>query len=458
MKALRDKRQAELASAQAIVEKAKTDKRGLSAEEATQVDAHIAEAERIKGTLERSEQLDAITNYRAPESQRTSEAPATTASDPSSRTAGSEVDRMAAAISRIVLGADRSRLAVDGDDPRGYGFARVAQCLALGNGDQAKVVAIAGKRYGERSPEYAALAAGDFTGGGALVRGAMAVEVIELLRARSAVRRLNPTVIPMNEGSQTLPAFSAGSAGTYIGENKNVPKTEPTFRQVKFSDKFNAGLVPISNSLLRTASPNVDRLIRDDMVAALVTRSDQAFIRDDGSANTPKGLRYSAIAANIFATAGTTLANVRTDIRKAQQGLLNNNVRMIRPGWIFAPRTYLYLRWDLVDANSNLVFANELDRGLFGGWPYAFSTNVPINLGGGANESEIYFADFADVVIAEAESIMLAVSDTAAYDDNGTVKASFSLNQTVIRAIEVHDFGVRHQESVVVVTGVTYGA
>lgn len=436
MKDLREQHATKLGEAQAIVDKAKAEGRGNSPEELAQFDALIKDANAIKGTLERDDQLRAMTPaYRAPESQRAAAATGT----------------------GVQTGRDRNRGEIAGEDTRGYVAARILQALAIGRGQQQFVMEHAAKMWGESSPEYLALGQTDFTAGGALVRGGFVAEVIEMLRAASAVRKLNPTLIPMNEGTQSIPRFSAGSAASYQGENKNLTKTEPSFGQVKFSDKNLGAVVPVSNSLIRTGSVQVDQLVRNDLVAALTVRSDQAFIRDDGTADTPRGLRYAGASGNRFATAGTTLANIRTDIRTALNKLMSNNVRMIRPGWIMSARDYLYLRWSVVDANSNLVFAAELDKGLFAGYAYAYTTNVPTNLGGGT-ESELYLADFADVIIAEADEMMFKVSDEAAYDDGGTLKSAFSLDQTVIRVLEKHDFGVRHEESVAVVTGVTYGA
>ena len=69
--------------------------------------------------------------------------------------------------------------------------------------------------------------------------------------------------------------------------------------------------------------------------------------------------------------------------------------------------------------------------------------------GGG---SELYLVDFDDMVIGESQNLIIDASTEAAYDDNGTVRAAFSLDQTVIRAIEEHDFAARRAEAIVVIT------
>jgi hypothetical protein len=84
---------------------------------------------------------------------------------------------------------------------------------------------------------------------------------------------------------------------------------------------------------------------------------------------------------------------------------------------------------------------------------------ISSNLGGGSNESELYLADFAHVVVGEQQGIELAISTEAAYRDaGGTLQGSFSRDETVIRAIAKHDFAMRHLPAVAILTGVTWGA
>jgi hypothetical protein len=87
------------------------------------------------------------------------------------------------------------------------------------------------------------------------------------------------------------------------------------------------------------------------------------------------------------------------------------------------------------------------------GLPYKTTTQIPINLAyTGSAESENYVADFADCVIGESSEIIIDASPNAAYYDSvaGAVVSSFSRDESVIRAIARHDFGMRHDASVAV--------
>lgn len=327
--------------------------------------------------------------------------------------------------------------------------------LAMGKGDQDKAVETAKKVYGlDDHPVVKALMAGDATAGGFLIAPEFSTEVIELLGPMAVVRSLNPVIMPMDQGTLSISKLTGGATSTYVGESQNIPSSQQTTGMLDLVWKKLATLVPISNDLLRfnTTNPAADAVVRDDVVASMARREDLAFIRGDGLSGTPKGLRNWAPAANQLnvTVAAPTLANVTTDLGEIILALENADVRMMRPGWIFAPRTVNYLM-TLRDGNGNFAFRPEMLTGNLWTWPFRRTTQVPINLGGGA-ESENYLADFADVVIGESSEIIIDASPNAAYFDTtaGAVVSSFSRDESVIRAIARHDFGMRHDASVAV--------
>lgn len=311
------------------------------------------------------------------------------------------------------------------------------------------------KRWGDG--EYIrALSSSNVSQGGAFIQPQFSTDFIELLRPMSAVRKLNPMIVPMESGSLPIPKLTGGSAASYIGENTNLPKTEPTSGFVQATAKKCGAVIPISNDWLRRQIPGADAMVRDDGAAALGQRSDLAFIRGAGSSYSPKGIRYWATAANVLSmTATPTLAKVTSDLGRLTLALKNGDVRMIRPGWIFAPRTEECLL-TIRDGNGNFAFREEMLQGRLRGWPYATTTQVPINLGSGSDESEIYLADFADVVIAEVMGLQIEVFPGGTYHDGSQLQSGISLDQTVIQLIAEHDLVMRHDASVAVLTGVTW--
>jgi len=304
------------------------------------------------------------------------------------------------------------------------------------------------------------MTAGDPLAGGFLVPQQFSQDVVELLRPTSVVRRLGATTIPMPVGSLRFPTVSAGTTGYYVGEATNITKTQLATGQITLTFKKLAAVVPFSNDLLRYSSPGADAIVRDDVVRAFGQAENTAFLRGQGVSAAPKGLRYWAAAANVFAANATvSLANTTIDLGKLMQKLMDNNIPFTRPGWIFAPRTWRYLA-TIQTTTGAYVFREEMNGGRLWGYPYAISTGIPVNLtdGGGTTETEVYLADFADVIIGEAMSMAVDASSEAAYDDGGTTRLAFSRDETVIRAITEHDLGVRRAESVALLNCCTWGA
>lgn len=308
-------------------------------------------------------------------------------------------------------------------------------------------------------PDIAAAVRSDrFDSGGAWVpENYLAGEFIELLRPASAVRSLNPRFVELTGGQASLPGMQGGATSYYKAEGNPGTTSGPTGRRVNLVSKELMTFVPLTYQLLRRATPDAGAMVRDDAVAASAQRSDLAFIRGDGTENSPKGLRYQAASANVLTmTATPDLADTTLDLGRLRLALQNSNVKMLRPGWMFAPRIENWLR-TLRDGNGNFAFRDEMNDGTLDGYPFAVTTQIPTNLGGGT-ESEVYFADFADVVIGEEDAMQIDVFDQVTYYDGSAWQSAAQNNEIVLRIVEHHDIAVRYAESVAVLTGVTWGA
>lgn len=304
-----------------------------------------------------------------------------------------------------------------------------------------------------------ALAAGNASAGGFIVPEQYSQDILDARRAMTVVRKLGPREFPMPNGTLHLPKVATGSTGGYIGENANAPATQPVFGENILTAKKLGAVVPISNDLIRYSSPQADAVVRDDLVRGLAVSEDAAFLRGDGTGGSPKGLRYWAASGNLIAASTFSLANVATDLGGLMLALMNNNVPPGRWAWIFAPRTWKAL-YTVQTTTGDFAFRDEMGRGTFYGFPFAMTTAVPVNLTVGANSdcSEIYLVNFDDMAIADSQRLIIDASSEAAYHNGSSVVASFSLDQTVIRAIAEHDFAARDANAIAVLTGVRYGA
>lgn len=330
-------------------------------------------------------------------------------------------------------------------DPKaeiGMGAARFIRAFALGLKnktsplDTAKAFAKSDKGF---EHVVKALEAQDAASAGFLVPEVVSEEIIDILRAQIVVSASGAASVPMPNGSLEMRYQETTSEGSYGGERDLIAETGPTLARLKMTAKKLRARVVISNDLLKFSNGRANAFVRDDLIKSLSVRADLAMLRDDGTINTPKGLRWLAPADNVvdrtLDAAAVTLETVTNDLAAAAERLESGNIPMRRPGWIMAPRTYWFL-FKLRDGNGNQVFRPELSTGMLFGMPVRRSTQVPTTLGTGGDESEIYLVDFDSIMIGSVGGIELASSDTG---------DGFKYDETHVRAIVQHDINARHR-------------
>ncbi|MGA3315248.1 MAG: phage major capsid protein [Candidatus Korobacteraceae bacterium] len=324
------------------------------------------------------------------------------------------------------------------------------KALVMARGDPDRAYRFAKSTFGDESKITKALSASVDVTGGFLIPEVLSTEIIEFLRPASVVRAMGARVMPLVNYQMSIPKVTAGANATYVGENVNIQATQQEFGQLTLVAKKLAALVPISNELLQVNTIAADQIVRQDLVKAMAQREDLAFIRGDGTQNTPKGILNWVNSNNIFpattVTSGmTTLQNATNDLATCILKLREANIPMTNCGWIIAPQIEYFLS-TLRDSLGNYAFRPEMSTGKLLGFPYSVTTQIPVNLTTGevTNCSEIYFVNFDDCFIGDTMQVRIDVSNTAAYYDGQQVVATFSEDQTIIRAISMHDFIMRY--------------
>lgn len=334
---------------------------------------------------------------------------------------------------------------------------RIALALVHGWGHRDRAAQWAERRWGLADPAYRALSASDMEAGGVVLGVETHNTFVNALRDRSVVRRLGARSVRMPTGEQKTPKVTSGAQFSYVGENENAPASEVTLGSLTMSMKKLVALVPVSASLTRYSPAMAEPLVREELLQGASAVEDVRFLRGQGVEFGPRGMRYRAPAGNVIAANGTVnLANVVDDLEAAMAAVEDEKVPMLRPGWAMAPRTRRFLA-TLRDGNG-WAFKDELvDGGTLFGWPVGVTTGIPTNLGGGGDESEVYFADFSQLAIGDA-LFTVDVAKGAAYFEEGALRAGFSEDVWAIRVLLEHDFTALHDEAIAVLTDVTWGA
>lgn len=340
----------------------------------------------------------------------------------------------------------------------GIRFAQMTRALIVGQGHVDRAADFAVATWGERHEVSAALQQNSFDGGGALVPERFSAELIDLLRPMTVVRS-NARTVPLIGGTDTMPTVEEGTAAYYLGEGDDIQTTEPRFGALKFVEREIAALVPISNKLLRNAAISVDAWLRDEMVRAFAQAEDMHFLRGGASGPGPKGMRYFAPAAHVIPANGTVnLANIETDARKAELALMQAHIPMRDVSWIMPSRVFTFLRDLRNDLGVQVWPSLSTSNPTWKGYRVEVTDQIPWNLGGGADESEVYLVAWPFALIADSYQVRIDANAAASYKSGSQLVSAYSRNQTVIRALAGHDFGMTRPQSVAVLTAVKWGA
>lgn len=309
-----------------------------------------------------------------------------------------------------------------------------------------------------------ALAVGSGITGGFAVPPDFSTAFIKLLYPRTVLRKAGARTKPMPNGTMTVPKITGGSGLTWVGENRAPGETGPTFGTVNPVARKGIALVPVSNDMMRYATAEFDAAVRDDLVTQVALGEDIAFIRSMGSQFTPKGLKaFVGSGQTIASNATYTSATVIAELIGLQTKLDLVNISGLKKSWAMSPRTRNYLR-GITTTTGAFVFRDEIDKvdaaapeGRLLGWPIYTTTQIPVNLGAGSDESEIYAFDANECVIYESRQIELAISAEGSFTaTDGTQQSAFANDMSVIRAILAEDFQMDHDEAVSLLSGVKW--
>jgi HK97 family phage major capsid protein len=350
---------------------------------------------------------------------------------------------------------------VRAEEPPGLNAARYCMVLgraqlAMRSGENVGAMQLARKQYGEGHPVTRALGVSNFESGGALL-GEFSQEIIELLRPASVFDQLGPTPGSIIDGKLSAPKVASGGSAYWMNEGGKIARTDMSFGQAADTERKIGCLLIMNNEWLRHPTRQHEQMVRDDLVASVAQAKDIAFIRSDGTGGEPKGLRHWAASSNIIPfNATVNLTNTRADLAKMTLKLRKQKKgRVIRPAWIYGPSAIEYLE-NLADSNGNLVYAAQIDSGKIKRKPFQVCDQLPEDLGGGGDESEIYLVDMADIVAAMSEEIRVESSSEASYTNGSEQVSAWEHDQTVLRVISFAALIARRAESIVVGTGVKW--
>lgn len=356
--------------------------------------------------------------------------------------------------SEIYVSAEEKRAKAGQKSPEpGLRIARYAKCVLAASSGRGDLESWAKAIYPDDQELAAytktAMSVSTPTEGGYMVPDVLSQEIIEYLYPKLVLTKLGARKVDMPSGNLTIPRFNATSAAYYIGENRAATKSQATIGSVKLSSKKLAVLVPISNDLIRSASPIADAMIRDDMVMISQLKRDYVAFYGAGTLYTPSGLSALLTTSEVYGSSTTAFT---ADIPGYLLGeLMGKNIPMISVGWTFSGRAWAWL-YNLKTSTGAYIYRAEMDQGKLLGYPFFVSNQISYTAGS-PGYVDIFLGDFSEFYDATQMEMQMEASREATYvDDAAATVSAFSNDQTVLRLLTLHDYNIRHKESFIKAT------
>lgn len=321
--------------------------------------------------------------------------------------------------------------------PPGMGFTRMVMALGACHGNKAEAAAYAEKRWDDSTPEVAlslkaAVAAGtttDATWASPLVNQTMLNEFIELLRPATILGKI-PGLrnVPFNV---KVPMQTAGGTYGWVGEAKPKPLTKLAFGSDTLGMTKVAGIIVLTEELVRSSNPSAEALVRADMIAGIAQFLDAQFI-DPAVAAVP-GVSPASIT-NGAATAAAT-ANPMADIMGLINHFATNNIPVDGVTFILSAANALALSFQSNLDGSPKFPGVGINGGSYRGLTFITSNTAVANVVA-LQPAYILYADDGGVTIdASREASLQMDSAPMSPADATTVYVSlFQTNSVALRA------------------------
>jgi len=310
--------------------------------------------------------------------------------------------------------------------PKGTMFARYVGALANAHGNRFEAAEFA-KRWADSTPqvetmlrmpvdviEKAAVSAGattDPTWAEPLVQYQnMAAEFIDYLRPLTIIGRLEGfRRVPFKV---KVPRQTGGASVNWVGEGKVKPLSSLAFDSVTLDFAKVAGIVPLTEELVRFSSPSAEELVRADLAAAIAQFIDAEFI-DPGNAATdvsPASVTYGV--SSITAT-GTTASAFRADVKAMFAAMLAANQQISAGYWIMTQTQALAFSL-MQNALGQAEFPGiTMTGGTLLGFPVITTENLPASTGSPADGYPIVFVMPGEILLADDGGVSIDMSREA---------------------------------------------
>ena len=263
-------------------------------------------------------------------------------------------------------------------------------------------------------------------------------------------------------GNVSIPRQATATATYWVTENTALTQAEATFDNVTLSPKQIGTRSQYSRLMLQQATPDIESVVRNDLIQQLGLGIDLAAISGTGLLGQPTGILNAAgvgsFAMSTDANAGAALANASATAKSGLdplielEGLVDTaNALNGSLYYLTNSKVILALKKLKSSASFEYLWTGDKDSTLAGtpivanGYPVARSNQVPSNLAKGNSGSilsALIFGNFANLIIGMWGALEIVPNPYGSGYNSGAVD---------IRAMQTIDIALRHAASFAVI-------
>lgn len=266
------------------------------------------------------------------------------------------------------------------------------------------------------------------TGSNMVATQLLAGRFIDLLRNKSHVMKLNPTILTGLVGDMEVPRQTGTSTAYWIeGDGADsLTESDPTFDNMSLTPKVVGGATTFSHKLLVQATPNIEDLVRSDLAAMIAVEIDHKAINGTGLSNQPTGiLNTSGINTQSFTAADPTYE----ELVGMETAISDDNAEVERMAYLTTPAMVEHFK--TTPKQGSGVEGNFIwDEGAVNGYRCLATKNVATG--------KVILGDWEQLFIGFWGGIEI---DADPYGTN------FLAGSVTVRVLADVDFGVRHPEA-----------
>jgi HK97 family phage major capsid protein/HK97 family phage prohead protease len=245
----------------------------------------------------------------------------------------------------------------------------------------------------------------------------MAQEFIEYLRPMTIIGRINNfRRVPFNV---KMPRGTGGTTVNWVGEGAPKPVSAMAFDTVSMTWAKCAGIVILTDELVRFSNPSAEAIVQQDLAAAIATFLDVNFIDPTKSAVTSVSPASVTNGVSPISATGTTPDALRADLKTLLQSFAANNIGLTGSVFVMTAQQAVAISLMRNSLGQPEFPGVTIDGGTLNGIPIVASENVPGTGGSPTDGSLIVLLKPPEILLADDGQVSIDASREASVQMDG---------------------------------------